>query len=245
MRAALPNRQTGVATHVFSRSEELQEAQTPPESTRGSTSPLELGQDLVKVSVSPFEPATFALATREDGVHESRPTLPESASFDFIRVFRRRPRVGFHDSSRGFFSFMCPACATPPVGESPGVARRNPGCRVARLSNPLHETKSMLDRRRGDRRRVIASAPPPSPTADPTAIPAGAERRRSSVAIEWLGVDQAARYLGLPSRKALYQAVRRGQVPVHRLGTRRMRFRRAELDQVLERGRQRSVLHSS
>jgi len=61
------------------------------------------------------------------------PTLPESASFDFIRVFRRRPRVGFHDSSRGFFSFMCPACATPPVGESPGVARRNPGFRVARL----------------------------------------------------------------------------------------------------------------
>jgi hypothetical protein len=45
------------------------------------------------------------------------PTLPESArSFDFIRVFRRRPRVGFHDSSRGFFSFIFPACATPPSG---------------------------------------------------------------------------------------------------------------------------------
>ena len=114
------------------------------------------------------------------------------------------------------------------------------------MSNPLHETKSMLDRRRRDRRRVIASASPPSPTiADLTAIPAGAERRRSLAAIEWLGVDQAARYLGLPSRKALYQAVRRGQIPVHRLGTRRMRFRCAELDQVLERGRQRSVLHSS
>jgi excisionase family DNA binding protein len=74
--------------------------------------------------------------------------------------------------------------------------------------------------------------------------PTGAERRRSVAAIEWLGADQAARYLGLPSRKALYQAVRRGQVPVHRLGLRRMRFRRAELDQVLERGRQGAVLHS-
>jgi len=112
------------------------------------------------------------------------------------------------------------------------------------MSNSLHETKSMLDRRRGDR-RVIASAPPRSPTADPTAISAGTERRRSLMAIEWLGVDRAVRYLGLPSRKALYQAVRRGQIPVHRLGTRRMRFRRAELDQVLERGRQGSVLQSS
>jgi hypothetical protein len=28
---------------------------------------------------------------------------------------------------------MCPACATPPVGESPGVARCDPGLRVARL----------------------------------------------------------------------------------------------------------------
>ena len=49
MRAILPNRQTGVAIHVFSRSEELREAGSPLESTRGSPSPLESGQDLVKV----------------------------------------------------------------------------------------------------------------------------------------------------------------------------------------------------
>src|SRR5712692_4589596 len=56
------------------------------------------------------------------------PTLPESArSFDFIRVFRRRPRVGFHDSPRGFSSFMCPPCAKPPVAESQDLARRDPG----------------------------------------------------------------------------------------------------------------------
>ena len=72
-------------------------------------------------------------------------------------------------------------------------------------------------------------------------------RRRSGALrpTEWLGARDAARYLGLPSRKALYQAVRRGQVPVHRLGTRRMRFRRIELDQVLQRSRQGSVLQSS
>ena len=48
----------------------------------------------------------------------------------------------------------------------------------------------------------------------------------------WLTPEQAARFLGLPSVRALYQAVRRGQIPVHRLG-RRLRFRREELDRVL------------
>lgn len=51
----------------------------------------------------------------------------------------------------------------------------------------------------------------------------------------WLGADDAAAYLGMPSRKALYQAVRRGQVPAHRLG-RRLRFSRPELDALLRRG---------
>lgn len=48
----------------------------------------------------------------------------------------------------------------------------------------------------------------------------------------WLTVDETVRYLGLPSRRALYQAVRRGQLPIHRMG-RRLRFRRAELDEAL------------
>lgn len=45
----------------------------------------------------------------------------------------------------------------------------------------------------------------------------------------WLTAAQAAAYLGLPSIRALYQAVRRGQVPARRLG-RRLRFLRQELD---------------
>lgn len=48
----------------------------------------------------------------------------------------------------------------------------------------------------------------------------------------WLTANDAAAYLGLPSRRALYMAIRRGQVPVHRLG-RRMRFDPHELDQAL------------
>ena len=48
----------------------------------------------------------------------------------------------------------------------------------------------------------------------------------------WLTPEQAAGYLALPSRKALYQAVRRGLVPGHRLG-RLLRFYRPELDRVL------------
>ena len=49
----------------------------------------------------------------------------------------------------------------------------------------------------------------------------------------WLSSHEAVRYLVLSSRKALYQAVRRGDIPVHRLGKRRLRFNRHELDQVL------------
>ncbi len=49
----------------------------------------------------------------------------------------------------------------------------------------------------------------------------------------WLNAAAAVAYLGLESRKALYQAVRRGDVPAHRLGKRRMRFHRAELDEAL------------
>lgn len=60
--------------------------------------------------------------------------------------------------------------------------------------------------------------------------------QRESVAVlppgPWLNPDQALVYLGLPSRKALYQAVRRGQIPAHRLG-RRLRFNRRELDALL------------
>jgi excisionase family DNA binding protein len=47
--------------------------------------------------------------------------------------------------------------------------------------------------------------------------------------------DEAAAYLGYRTRAALYQAVRRGIVPAHRLGLRRLRFRRSELDSELGR----------
>jgi excisionase family DNA binding protein len=52
----------------------------------------------------------------------------------------------------------------------------------------------------------------------------------------WLDAEGAARYLALPSKKAVYEAVRRGELPAYRLG-RRLRFRREELDAVLLRQR--------
>lgn len=51
----------------------------------------------------------------------------------------------------------------------------------------------------------------------------------------WMTTDEAAAYLGYRTRDALYQAVRRGHLPVHRLGPRRLRFRRSELDAELAR----------
>jgi hypothetical protein len=46
------------------------------------------------------------------------------------------------------------------------------------------------------------------------------------------GVEGPRVDAALPSRKALYQAVRRGLIPGHRLG-RLLRFYRPELDRVL------------
>ncbi len=51
----------------------------------------------------------------------------------------------------------------------------------------------------------------------------------------WMTADEAMGYLGYRTRAALYQAVRRGIVPAHRLGARRLRFRRSELDAELAR----------
>ncbi len=64
-----------------------------------------------------------------------------------------------------------------------------------------------------------------------TATAAGSLARRTTGAT-WLTVDEAVVYLGLRSRMALYQAVRRGQVRAHHFG-RRLRFRRSELDEAL------------
>ena len=60
------------------------------------------------------------------------------------------------------------------------------------------------------------------------------ESSRRTIEVVWLNVEDAVSYLGLRSRMALYQAVRRGQVPAHRFG-RRLRFRRSELDDALTR----------
>jgi excisionase family DNA binding protein len=95
-------------------------------------------------------------------------------------------------------------------------------------------------------------SPDPSADARPAPVP---ERRRESTAVaekprrpveprfnteerrlRWLNADEATAYLGFPTRKALYAAVERGQVPAHKLG-RRLRFSRAELDALLRRAR--------
>ncbi len=59
-------------------------------------------------------------------------------------------------------------------------------------------------------------------------------QRPAPKASEWLTSEEAMKYLSFPSIEALYQAVRRGQVPARRIG-RRLRFHRAELDSVLGR----------
>lgn len=61
-------------------------------------------------------------------------------------------------------------------------------------------------------------------------------RLDTKVDTPWLSAEQAAEYLALSSKQALYQAVRRGEIPCYRLG-KRLRFKRSELDRLLEQGR--------
>lgn len=80
--------------------------------------------------------------------------------------------------------------------------------------------------------RVHASPPQ---TAGIEAKPRRTPRVRPELADpdqRWLTADEATLYLGLPSRKALYAAVERRQVPCSRLG-RRLRFRKEALDRLL------------
>lgn len=57
--------------------------------------------------------------------------------------------------------------------------------------------------------------------------------QEAKVITPWLTPDEAAEYLRLPTVKALYQAVRRGDVPCHRRARRTMLFHRGELDDAL------------
>ena len=56
----------------------------------------------------------------------------------------------------------------------------------------------------------------------------------------WMNAEQAAEYLGFSSTKAIYQSVRRGQIPAHRLGN-RLRFSAKELDELLLKNRTMTV----
>jgi excisionase family DNA binding protein len=48
----------------------------------------------------------------------------------------------------------------------------------------------------------------------------------------WMTADEVAEYLRLPSRRAVYQATRRGAIPYVKLG-RLTRFRKKDIDAVL------------
>jgi excisionase family DNA binding protein len=90
---------------------------------------------------------------------------------------------------------------------------------VSDPSNVVRLPQSPLSRTRRTRSAEVAG---PRAAAD-QGIPQG----------PWLDADRAWSYLGFSSRKALYHALRRGQIPAHRLGKRRLRFCKAELDAYL------------
>lgn len=63
---------------------------------------------------------------------------------------------------------------------------------------------------------------------------AGSAAPRAATPSDSMTPKETAAYLNLPSERAVYMAVRRGQIPAHRLG-RRLRFYRSELDAILAR----------
>ena len=60
---------------------------------------------------------------------------------------------------------------------------------------------------------------------------------KDGVLAPWMTAGEAAAYLRLPSAQAVYKRAERGQVRAHRFGPRLLRFRRADLDALLEGGR--------
>lgn len=55
---------------------------------------------------------------------------------------------------------------------------------------------------------------------------------RTPAPSEWMTSAEAAQYIRIPTVKALYQRVARGQVKSYRLG-RQLRFRRGDLDSLM------------
>jgi hypothetical protein len=77
-----------------------------------------------------------------------------------------------------------------------------------------------------DRTQRIAGRRPVSRARAKRSTAADADLDTEDRRLRWLTANEATAHLGFPSRKALYAAVERGQVPAHKLG-RRLRFRRA------------------
>jgi excisionase family DNA binding protein len=93
--------------------------------------------------------------------------------------------------------------------------------------------------------RAGEAAPPTVPASPRASPPVRATARRTARRTapgphlasgeprsRWLTAHEATAYLGFPTRKALYAAVERGQVPARKLG-RRLRFNQDELDALL------------
>lgn len=54
---------------------------------------------------------------------------------------------------------------------------------------------------------------------------------RLKVATEWMSTDEATEYLRLPSKRSLYELVRRDIVPAYRLGTQSLIFSKSDIDE--------------
>ena len=125
MRAVPPNRQTGVAPHVFSCFEELAEARSPPKSTRGAASPLEFGQDLVKVPAEAFRTGDGCLGKANRARRHLSPNLTNRHQpSGFIRAALGRSRRTLTNDPQPCTTVVFHRCSKTARGRSTSPKQR-------------------------------------------------------------------------------------------------------------------------
>lgn len=124
--------------------------------------------------------------------------------------------------------FLCVAAPEDPPGAS-AEAWLATTTGWIRVTIPEEGTCALRTRRRPALASVLNSI-----AEDVRMLASNAASTHPTAFPEYLNASEAARYLRLPSRKAVYQAARRGDIPARRFG-RRIKFARNDLDRVLNR----------
>lgn len=127
-------------------------------------------------------------------------------------------------SATGWKCIMCSALSSVEYAPPPSPETTCVSCNE--VANPCALLRAEVAQLRGEirelRRPNGATALASSVTAPTTKVDDDA-----------MTAEEVAKFLKLPTPKAVYAAARRGTIPFVRLGNRRLRFSRAQLEELL------------